>query len=197
MAEIGLATAAATASQLKSVLGLIPEEKGRPKFGTQVNPEQESKCPYLEVFMACHGRLDKFNVLSDNMELRRGRFKANDTALDARNAFANERGNQVSQEDIKDENGYILGEDMMKSPMSTLTNGCRLNLNFTYRHNIISGTTRNFVARVGDEIKEGEEKISNAYETVANVATNTPSSWFQGWKSSSSSTATSSSSESD
>ena len=196
MADIGLATAAATASQLKSVLGLIPEEKGRPKFGTQVNPEQESKCPYLEVFMACHGRMDKISVISDNTELRRGRFKANETALDARNAFANERGYQVTQEDIKDENGYILGEDMMKSPMSTLSNGCRLNLNFTYKHNIISGTTRKFVAKVGEEIKEGEEKISSACQTVADVATNTPRSWFQGWKSSSS-TETSSSNDSD
>ena len=123
MADIGLATAAATANQLKSVLGLLPEEKGRPKFGTRVNPEEESKCPYLEVFMACHGRLDKINVFSDSIELRRGRFKPNDNILDARNAFGDERGKPVSQENVADENGYILSDDVVMSPMSKLSNG--------------------------------------------------------------------------
>ena len=58
MVDIGLATAAATANQLQSVLKLLPEEKGRPKFGPTGSPEKESKCPYLEVFMACHRKMD-------------------------------------------------------------------------------------------------------------------------------------------
>ena len=186
MADIGLATAAATANQLKSVLGLIPEEKGRPKFGTAVNPEKESKCPYLEVFMACHGKLDKFNIVSDSMELRRDRFKPNDTPLDARNKFGQEREKPVSQEDIKDENGFILGNSVLNSPMYNLSNGCRLNLNFTYKHNIVSGAF----------VKAGEE-ITSVGESVANVATNTPSWWKQWGSSSSSTTATSPSNDSD
>ena len=45
MAELGLASAAAGASQLKSILNLAPEEKGRPTFGSIVDPESERKYP--------------------------------------------------------------------------------------------------------------------------------------------------------
>ena len=182
MAEIGLATAAATANQLKSVLNLLPEEKGRPKFGTIVDPKSESKCPYLDVFMACHGRFDKFNVVTDNMELRRARFKLNDTALDAREKFGTIRGKPVSQEDIKDENGFILDADLLNSPMSSLSHGCRLNLNFVYSRNVISQV-----------VVDTKDEISSTGQKVVNAATNTPSLWqtFVG-KSSGTSTTTSS-----
>ena len=178
MADIGLATAAATANQLKSFLNLLPEEKGRPKFGTNVDPKNESKCPYLEVFMACHGRFDKFNVVSDSMELRRGRFKLNDTPLDAREKFGIERGKPVSQEDIKDENGFVLDNDLLNQPMSSLSHNCKLNLNFVYNRNVIS------------------QAVIDTKDEVVNVATNTPS-WWQGWKSSGNNSTTTSSTDSE
>ena len=152
MVDIGLATAAATANQLQSVLKLLPEEKGRPKFGSTVSPENESKCPYLEVFMACHRRMDKINVVSGHVELRRGRFDPNDTILDARAAFVEERGKELSQDCTADENGYILANTLLSKPMSTLSNGCRLNLNFVRSRNGIA----NYFSK--DEDKAGTSR---------------------------------------
>ena len=178
MAEIGLAAAAATADQLKKVLNLVPEEKGRPKFGYVVDPQKEAKCPYLEVFMACHGRTDTINIISGSAELRRGRFKPNDTPLDARDGFGEDRGNPVSQEDILDENGYIIENKLLNLPMSTLSNGCRLNLNFVYRRNVLSDA-------VVKSVEKTDEIITDAGQKVRDAATNTQT-WWQGWKSNSS-----------
>ena len=111
--------------------------------------------------MACHGRFDKFNVVSDSMELRRGRFKLNDTPLDAREKFGIERGKPVSQEDIKDENGFVLDNDLLNQPMSSLSHNCKLNLNFVYNRNVIS------------------QAVIDTKDEVVNAATNTPS-WWQG-----------------
>ena len=72
----------------------------------------------------------------------------------------------MSQQYITDENGYILDEKLLHEEMNTLSNGCRLNLNFMYKHNIIAGA----FAKAGEE-------ITSAGETVADVATNTPKSW--------------------
>ena len=179
MAEIGLATAAATANQIKSMLNLMPEEKGRPKFGSVVDREREGKCPYIEVFMACHGRFDKFNVVSDSMELRRERMLPSDTALYARDVFGKERGTKVGQEDIKDENGYTLSKELREAPLHTLSSGCRLNLNFVYRRNVIS-----------EGVVKARDEITSAGQTVVNAATNTPS-WWESLKSPSSSAKTS------
>ena len=149
-------------------------DKGRPN----VDPKNESKCPYLEVFLACHGGFDKFNVVSDSMELRRGRFKLNDTPLDAREKFGIERGKPVSQEDIRDENGFVLDNDLLNQPMSSLSHNCKLNLNFVYNRNVISQT------------------VIDTKDEVVNVATNTPS-WWQGWKSSGNNSTTTSSTDSE
>ena len=174
MAELGLASAAAGASQLKSILNLAPEEKGRPKFGSIVDPEKESKCPYIEVFMAAHVRGEKWrNIISESTELRRGRFKPTDTPLDARDGFGDARGKPISQEDIRDENGYILEETLTNSPMRTLSNGCRLNLSFVYRRDALT-----------DAVVSAETKIT---DTVS-AATNTPKNWLRGWTSPSQST---------
>lgn len=169
MADLGLATAAATAKELKTLLNLLPEEKGRPKFGFAVEPENEGRCPYIEVFMASQGR--KYNI-TNNMELRRGRFQPMETALDARAAFGKERGRVVGQEDIQDENGFILPNSLLKEPMYTLSKGCRLNLNFVYRHNVISSG----VATAGDA-------VNDAGATLVNATTNTPN-WWPSWRSS-------------
>ena len=181
MAELGLASAAASASQLKSILNLAPEEKGRPKFGSVVDPQKEGKCPYIEVFMAAHVRGEKWrNIISESTELRRGRFKPTDTPLDARDAFGVERGKPVSQEDIRDENGYILGKELTTLHWSSLSNGCRLNLSFVYRRDALT-----------DAVVSAESKITD----TVNAATNTPKTWFQGWTSSSQSTESSNNSE--
>jgi len=181
MAELGLASAAAGASQLKSILNLAPEEKGRPKFGSVVDPEKESKCPYIEVFMAAHVRGEKWrNIISESTELRRGRFKPTDTPLDARDGFGDARGKPISQEDIRDENGYILEETLTNSPMRTLSNGCRLNLSFVYRRDALT-----------DAVVSAESKIT---DTVS-AATNTPKTWLRGWTSPSQSTESSNDSE--
>ena len=171
MAEIAAtvaATAGTTATQLKSLLNLLPEEKGRPKFGYIVDLDKESRCPHIETFMACHGR-----ILSDNIELRRGRFKPNATPLDARAAFGQERGKAVGQEDIQDENGFILPNDLINMPMKTMSSGCRLNLNFVYRYNVISGA-----------VVSAKDEITDAGQTLRNATTNTPS-WWQNLRSSS------------
>ena len=39
--------------------------------------------------------------------------KLNDTPLDAREKFGIERGKPVSQEDIRDENGFVLNNDLL------------------------------------------------------------------------------------
>ena len=173
MADVALSTLATSAKEVKSLLNLLPEEKGRPKFGTIVDLDKESRCPYIEVFMACHG-YRATGLLSDNVELRRGRFKPTDTALDARDAFAKERDRNVKQEYILDENGFILSESLLKMPMKTLSSSCRLNLNFAYSRNIVSGA----VVKVKDEIED-------AGKSVRDATTNTPS-WWQSWRSSSS-----------
>ena len=181
MAELGLASAAAGASQLKSILNLAPEEKGRPKFGSVVDPQKESKCPYVEVFMAAHVRGEKWrNIISESTELRRGRFKPTDTPLDARDGFGEERGKPVSQEDIRDENGYILEETLTNSPMRTLSNGCRLNLSFVYRRDALT-----------DAVVSAESKITDS----VNAATNTPKNWLRGWTTPSQSTESSNNDE--
>jgi len=169
MADLALATAAASAKDLKQLLNLVPEEKGRPKFGSVVKPENERLCPYIDVFMASHGR--RFN-LTDNMDLRRGRFQPMETPLDARAAYERERGKVVGQEDVQDENGFILPDSLLKEPMYTLSNGCRLNLNFVYRHNVISSG----VVTAG-------EKVTDAGTTLVNATTNTPT-WWPAWRSS-------------
>lgn len=181
MAELGLASAAAGASQLKSILNLAPEEKGRPKFGSVVDPQKEGKCPYIEVFMAAHVRGEKWrNIISESTELRRGRFKPTDTPLDARDGFGDERGKPISQEDIRDENGYILGKELTTVPMSQLSNGCRLNLSFVYRRDAIT-----------DAVVSAETKITD----TVNAATNTPKNWLRGWTTPSQSTESSNNDE--
>ena len=160
MVDVGLATAAATANQLQSVLKLLPEEKGRPKFGSTVDPEKESKCPYLEVFMACHRKMDKINVVSGHIELRRGRFDPNDTVMDARAAFSEERGTKLSQDSTTDENGFVLSNNLLTKPMSTLSNGCRLNLNFVKSRNRIA----NYVSKVENKLSNTRQIASDSPE---------------------------------
>ena len=158
MSDIGLATAAAAANQLQSVLKLLPAEKGTPKFGSTVDPEKESKCPYLEVFMACHRKIDKVNVVSGHVEMQRERFDPNDTILDARAAFTKERGKELSQDSTADENGYIFGNNLLTKPMSTFSNGCRLNLNFIRSRKSIS----TYVSKVEDKLSTARQAVGDS-----------------------------------
>lgn len=141
---VDLATAAATASQLKSILKLLPEgEKGRPKFGTCVNPERESNCPYIEVFMASVGRT--------GTEYRRGRFSPSDTPLDCKDAFGVEsEWGSVGQEDVADENEYVLSKDLLSQPLSTLSVDCKLNLHFVNRSHIATSAVNSAASSVKD-----------------------------------------------
>ena len=165
-----LSSAAAAATDFKSLLKLFPEEKGHPKFGYEVNPERESRCPYIDVFMASVGRT------TATTHLRRGRFKPTDTPLYARDAFAKDRGHHVTQEEIADENNFILSKDILNMPMSSMSNHCRLNLNFVYS------------SYLGSTTKVVKDEITGVSQTLADKATNTPISWWRSWTSSSSST---------
>ena len=177
-----LTTAATTATQLKSILKLLPEERGRPKFGSEGNPEKESRCPWIEVFMASVGRT------TATTELRRGRFKPTDNVLYAREAFQQDRGHAVPQEDIQDENDFTLSKDLLLVPMSTLSSGCRLNLNFTYRRNVITTGVHQAASAVTSGVSGAvgtvNEGIAGASQTISDAATNTPS-WWGSWRTSS------------
>ena len=72
--------------------------------------------------------------------------------------------------------------------MSTLSSGCRLNLNFTYRRNVISTG----VHKIASDVSSGvsgvagtvNEGISGAGQTFKDAATNTTG-WWGSWKTSS------------
>ena len=56
--------------------------------------------------------------------------------LEARAALAREVGAEIDQDDILDEHGYSLSEKLTRVPMSDLSAGCRISLQFVYRGNV-------------------------------------------------------------
>ena len=106
------------------VSGMLTDGQIRPKFGLG-KPATESNCSSLAVFMTCVGRTSTDRI--------RMQLPPSTTPIQARDAFAVERARgAVEQEHIEDEFGFRLGSGMRKRPMTSISNGCSLALNFVY-----------------------------------------------------------------
>ena len=116
------------ASEAKRVgLDLFGGDDRAPQFGLG-RPEAERLCKSLDVFLTAAG------VASATRH--RLRLAPSMSPLEARAALAREVGAEIDQDDILDEHGYSLSEKLTRVPMSDLSAGCRISLQFVYRGNV-------------------------------------------------------------
>ena len=103
---------------------LISEEPPPPKYGSS-DGLSEDKCKEIQVFMIASGGISGFIGVE---ERRRKLMNIGTTLRDARNQF----GTCLSQDLIKDENGFMFVDDDFEKPIFKFSNQCKLNLNFVF-----------------------------------------------------------------
>ena len=107
-------------------LDLLGGEDHVPKFGFG-SLEAERLCKSLDLFLTVAG------VTSTTRH--RLRLAPSLSPLDAKVALGQEIGTAVDQDNIQDECGYTLSQELTRAPMSELSAGCRLGLKFVYHGN--------------------------------------------------------------
>eukprot|EP01062_Namystynia_karyoxenos_P063272 TRINITY_DN56082_c0_g1_i1.p1 TRINITY_DN56082_c0_g1~~TRINITY_DN56082_c0_g1_i1.p1 ORF type:complete len:209 (+),score=57.93 TRINITY_DN56082_c0_g1_i1:76-627(+) len=103
-------------------------------FGTPGFPNDEHLCPNFQVFMRMIGRT--------TMEQRRELMPKGTTARQAKERFERAHGGHLPGNMLlKDENGFILSDELADAPLSSLSNRCRVGLTFSpLSGNLVLGT---------------------------------------------------------
>ena len=94
-----------------------------PRFGAPGAVASEQACAHIHVYMRAFGRV---------MEKRRLLLPPDSTVFSARTAFEKLSGSPLSQEDIRDEDGYLIAGAELGQSLSKFSSNCNLNLNFTH-----------------------------------------------------------------
>jgi len=92
------------------------------KFGVGDPDIEKTNCNEIHVFMT--------NVGYTSIERRRRIMAIDQSITDAKEKF----GRTIDQTIITDENKFEFAKEDQKRPLYYFSNGCRLNLNFTYEH---------------------------------------------------------------
>ena len=94
-----------------------------PRFGAPGAATTERACTHIHVYMRAFGRV---------MEKRRVLLPPDSTVASARTAFEQLSGSPLSQEDTRDEDGYLIAGGELSQAISKFSSNCNLNLNFTH-----------------------------------------------------------------
>ena len=98
-----------------------PDQKGV-QYG-HGKREEEERCPHIDVFMRCVGHFRSGDT-------KRVQLAPSATIENAREAF----GRNMKQEVVLDERNFEIDSKLHREPLATFSSGCKLNLNFTYKH---------------------------------------------------------------
>jgi uncharacterized membrane protein YgcG len=98
-------------------------------------------------------------------EYRRDLLPPNTTVDEARAAFEREKGAQLQQPAVTDEDGYVLSPRLRAMPLSTFSNKCQLNLRFAHDSGMVNTLTEP-VERGMNETKEGTTIIFQGFKSV-------------------------------
>ena len=94
-----------------------------PRFGPPGASSSEQACGHVHVYMRTFGRV---------MEKRRVILPPESSLASARTTFEKISGSPLTQEDTRDEDGYLIAASELSQPLWKFASGCNLNLNFTH-----------------------------------------------------------------
>ena len=99
------------------------------KFGCGTK-QTEMECDKIHVFMKC--------ILGSGIPIEpiRALLSPSQTIDDARKAYVAARGRPIEQLHVRDENGYLIESSLHSQPLAQFSNGCKLNLHFSYAEDI-------------------------------------------------------------